>query len=86
MLFLQNKEFQDQTILLSIDEIPNPMEVLKGTLNEIKLGELRDIISKAMEVCLTTTNQAFATPVGRYELLSTFRKIELLIEAASLLY
>ena len=87
MLFLQeDKEFQDQAILLSMDEILNPMEVVRSIFNEIKLGEVRDVISKAIEVCLTTTNQPFSKAAGRYELLSTFKKIELLIEATSLLY
>lgn len=87
MLFLQkDKEFQDQVILLSMDEIQNPMEVVRTIFNEIKLGEVRDVISKAIEVCLTTKNQPFSKAAGRYELLSTFKKIELLIEAASLLY
>ena len=87
MLLLQeDNEFQDQAILLSMDEIQNPMEVLRSIFNEIKLGELRDLISKAVDVCLTTSNQPFSKAAGRYELLSTFKKIELLIEAASLLY
>ena len=87
MLFPQeHKELQDQTVLLSMDEILNPMEVVRNVFNEIKLGELRGMISKTVEVCLTTTNQPFSEADGRYELLSTFKKIQLLIEAASLLY
>lgn len=87
MLFLNaSNEFQDEIILLSVDEIQNPMEVVKSIFSEIKLGEARSMMSKAIEVCLTTTNPTFATASGRYELLSTFKKIEILIEAASLLH
>ena len=86
MQFLhEDKEFKNQTILLSADEIQNPMEVVRSIFNEIKLGEIRNMISKACEVCLTTTNQPFSKAAGRYELLSTFKKIELLIEATFLL-
>ncbi len=69
-----------------MEQIQNPMEVLRSVFSEIKLGEFRDEISKAVEVCLTTTNHPFSKATSRYELLSTFRKIQLLIEAASLLH
>lgn len=75
---------QDQVILSSLEEIQNPMEVVKGVFSEIKVEELRDMISQVIEVCLTTKNEQFCTAGSRYELLSTFKKIERLIAAVAL--
>jgi hypothetical protein len=76
---------QDQIILSTLEEIRNPMEVIKGVFSEIKIDELRDMLSKVIEVCLTTKNQEFCKADSRYELLSTFKKIERLIAAVALL-
>ena len=75
---------QDQVILSSLEEIQNPMEVVKGVFSEIKIEELRDMISQVIEVCLTTKNEQFCTAGSRYELLSTFKKIERLMAAVAL--
>jgi hypothetical protein len=77
--------FRDQLIPLSLEEIQNPKDVIKGVFGEVKLEELRDMISKVIEVCLTTNNQQFCTADDRYELLSTFNKIEYIVAAATLL-
>lgn len=86
MLFTrEGKEYHDQVVLLTLEEIQNPMETIRSVFSEMKVGEFRDVLIKTVEVCLTTTNYPFSKATNRYELLSTFRKLQLLIEAASLL-
>lgn len=61
----------------------NLLGVIKSILLEVKPEEIREMMERAMEICLTTDNQFFSQPAERYELMLTFKKIEHLIEAAS---
>ena len=61
----------------------NLLDVIKSILLEVKPEEMRETMERAMEICLTTDNRFFSQPAERYELLSTFKKIDDLIEAAS---
>ena len=61
----------------------NLLDVIKIILLEVKPKEIREMMERAVEICLTTDNRFFSQPEERYELLLTFKKVEHLLEAAS---
>lgn len=61
------------------------IEEIRSFFIEITKEQVETIFSSILETCLTIEDPAFDTPEARFELLFTLKKIECLIEAASLL-
>lgn len=83
--FQLHKEFYNKPILLSNDEIKDPVRVIACFFENFRLYELREILEEIREDMLGSEIDRFKDPDARAAFLHFFREIEGLLEASFLL-
>lgn len=83
--FLEQKELFDRILLLSEDEMLEPLEVFERFFSDYHLHECRYILWAMVETCLTTDNTEFSEPAERASLMMNCRNLERLLEAGTLI-
>lgn len=84
-LFLEKKELFDGILLLSEEEIQNPVGVFERFFSDYRLHECRYNLWAMVKTCLTTDNEEFNSPEERANLLHRQNDFERLLEACTLL-
>ena len=82
--YLEQNELFDRILLLSEDEMLEPMEVIERFFSDYHLHECRHILWSMVETCLTTDNTEFSEPEERASLMMNCRNLERLLEAGAL--
>lgn len=83
--FEQNKEFYNQPVRLSAEQIAEPAEVLSAFFEDFHLYECRILLHDWLQAALTTPNSQFAEADQRNEISVFAEKLEELLEAALLI-
>ena len=83
--FLYHSAFFDQPVWLTDKQQANPYAVLQDFSTDYRLSELRHLLYKIVEACLTTDNTHFNNPEQRADLLLLQVRIEMLLEAVSII-
>ena len=83
--FLERKEVFDQVLLLTEDEMRDPIGVFEQFFSDYRLHECRYILWVMVQTCLTTDNTEFGNPEERADLLLRYKDLERLLEAGTLL-
>jgi hypothetical protein len=83
--FHNHFEFFNQPVWLTNKQQEKPYEVLKDFLDDYKLFELRHLLYKIVEACMTADNPHFSNPEQRANLLLLQVKVEMLFEAVSII-
>ena len=84
-VFLERKETFDQILLLTEDEMQDPISVFEQFFSDYRMHECRYILWTMVQVCLTTDNTEFGHPEERADLLLRYKDLERLIEAGTLI-
>ena len=83
-VFLERREIFDQIMLLSEEEMQDPVGMLEQFFSNYHLHECRDILWSMVYTCLTTDNTEFGNPEERANLLLRHQDLERLLEACAL--
>ncbi|GGB14078.1 hypothetical protein [Puia dinghuensis] len=84
-LFLEKKELFDGILLLTEEEIQNPVGVFERFFSDYRLHECRHNLWVMVKTCITTENDQFDSPEERANLLHRQKDFERLLEACTLL-
>jgi hypothetical protein len=83
-VFLERREIFDQIMLLSEEEMQDPIGMFEQFFSNYHLHECRDILWSMVYTCLTTDNTEFGNPEERANLLLRYKDLERLLEACAL--
>lgn len=75
-------EFYNQPIVLTKEEVLNPLSVIEEFFNDVNLIEIRAYLYKLLEVALTKPNDLFAEAYERDTILCLCKQLEKVVEAA----
>lgn len=78
-------ESYNHPLLLTAEEIKDPLLVLKAFYEDYHLSELRQTLWQMGETCLTTDNHYYNKPTDRADLIQRVKDLEKILEAASIL-
>lgn len=84
-LFEQNKDFYNQPIRLTAEQIDNPVIVLEDFFSNFHLYESRELLADWLRAVLTTPNAQFAEASERSGIVVFAEKLEELLEAVSVM-
>ncbi len=84
--FNEQKEVYDGILVLSEEEVQEPMVVLERFFTDYRLYECRYILWAMAETCITTDNAEFGEPGERADLIMRCKDLERLLEAGALLH
>ncbi len=83
--FDQNKEFYNQPVNLSPEQVAQPNLVLSEFFEDFHLYECRSLLHDWLVAALTTPNSQFSEADKRNEISVFAEKLEELLEAASVI-
>lgn len=84
--FHQHREFFNMPILLTEEELKNPLLVLDCFFTDYNLSEIREMNQDADKLCLTTDDPPFDDATTRDSIILYRKSEERLLEAAYLLF
>jgi hypothetical protein len=82
--YLSHSQFYDQPVLLTKEEIAYPHKILERFFEDYRLGEIHHFNWEMVETCLTTDNVPYSEPEERASLLTRFKDMGKVFEAAYL--
>jgi hypothetical protein len=78
-------EFYNKPIWLTEEEKENPMSVIQGFFEDVKLIEVRQHLSNMLEVCLASSNSLYTDSQERDAVLCFYNQLEKLVDATYVL-
>ncbi len=84
-VFEQNKDFYNNPIRLSPDQLQDPLKVLREFFIDFHLYESRALLADWLQTALTTPNSQFAEAAERNAIAVFAEKLEELLEAVSII-
>ena len=82
----KHPNWQDQPLRLTESDKQNPYLVLEDFFTSFHLQDMREILWEWLSTALSTDSGHYSTGFQRSNLLFTYEKLELLLEAVYLLY